>query len=527
MSFPRQLPGEALYSRLIRHQTILGMNEKEYLKQFLGNPRLSIHPFLTVGLAEVAKISGDDPYDLFKNQTLGSLFMYFKPESGQKIYQSLLKNDGALAFRHSCLSNFRETKKLTINYCPVCASQDAQNHGTTYWHRIHQLPGVECCPVHNARLIEVDLPERPHIKKGFLPIPSEPSSCNEKNGKFSRFCWEFVQEISGSQIKFSLDELKSRLRDAGYVTKCGQVRRKLLCMDFQEFVRSIDFNNQDLLPKNEEDYRYLTNLLIPSTAQHPFKYLLFNFYLAQHSQKPLGIGVLKSSTDKSKLSEELCIRYLKKGMSLTAASRKTGRSVSYLKRLAGLNNIDVLKTPILFTKQNQVSALMMAWKGFNRRAIAVRFGISIGTIEMLISSKAGLVEHRKRCKYESKRRRYKVEILRAVNNHPDWIRQQVKEHLSAAFFWLYKFERSWLNNFLPAPTKCKVPVKVDWEQKDEETAKKLKLILSGSTDYIPLSEIKRILGRHSWLKKHRHKLPKTITVLDENEPLLFFGRVNK
>lgn len=83
--------------------------------------------------------------------------MHFMPESGLKIYQSLLVNDGALAFRHSCLSNFRETEKLTINHCSECAVEDTQNYGVSYWHRIHQIPGIECCPIHNTRLIENDL----------------------------------------------------------------------------------------------------------------------------------------------------------------------------------------------------------------------------------------------------------------------------------------------------------------------------------------------------------------------------------
>ncbi|WP_040726969.1 TnsD family Tn7-like transposition protein [Thiomicrorhabdus sp. Kp2] len=464
MSFPKQLTDETLYSRLIRHQAILGLNEKEYLKQFFNNPRLSIHPFITVGLTEIANISGDEPYELFRYQTLGSLFMYFKPDSGLKIYQSLLKNDGALAFRHSCLSNFRETKKVTINFCPACAYEDAHNFGVTYWHRIHQLPGMECCPAHRVRLIEVNLPERPHIKKGFLPEPSESSFCNEKHGEFSQFCFTFLQNLTDKQIQFDLDKLKQKMICTGYITRYGQVRRKLLCKDFFDFVQTIDFNHQDLLPKSEEDYRYLTNLLIPGSAQHPFKYLLFSFFLEHHPQKSLDFDKLQTLTESSASSEKVCIEILKKGVTLAEASRDTGKSVSYLKRLAGLNDIDVLKESISITKLDKASALMMAWKGFHRRIIANCFGVSIGTIEMLISSEKGLVEYRKKCKFESKRRWYKVEILRAVNNHPSWIRQQIKERHSAAFFWLYRYERLWLDGVLPKALKPKIPAKDSWKR---------------------------------------------------------------
>lgn len=39
-----------------------------------------------------------------------------------------------------------------LSCCPVCLSEDMRKFGEPYWHRIHQLPGVLVCPMHNARL---------------------------------------------------------------------------------------------------------------------------------------------------------------------------------------------------------------------------------------------------------------------------------------------------------------------------------------------------------------------------------------
>ena len=35
-----------------------------------------------------------------------------------------------------------------LRFCPLCAEGDLKQFGECYWHRIHQVPGVEICPTH-------------------------------------------------------------------------------------------------------------------------------------------------------------------------------------------------------------------------------------------------------------------------------------------------------------------------------------------------------------------------------------------
>ncbi|MGQ7244859.1 TnsD family Tn7-like transposition protein [Salinicola sp. V024] len=43
-----------------------------------------------------------------------------------------------------------------IRFCRDCITQDADQHGVAYWHRVHQLPGVWICPHHSCLLAAVD-----------------------------------------------------------------------------------------------------------------------------------------------------------------------------------------------------------------------------------------------------------------------------------------------------------------------------------------------------------------------------------
>src|SRR5262249_1104959 len=39
-----------------------------------------------------------------------------------------------------------------FRFCPLCIDEDRKHFGECYWHRVHQIPGVEVCPVHEVFL---------------------------------------------------------------------------------------------------------------------------------------------------------------------------------------------------------------------------------------------------------------------------------------------------------------------------------------------------------------------------------------
>jgi hypothetical protein len=42
----------------------------------------------------------------------------------------------------------RFSHPTSLRFCPECVSSDRQKYREAYWHRIHQLPGIEVCPEH-------------------------------------------------------------------------------------------------------------------------------------------------------------------------------------------------------------------------------------------------------------------------------------------------------------------------------------------------------------------------------------------
>ncbi len=365
-------------------------------------------------------------------------------------------------------------------------------------------------------LIHQDLPERPHLRPLlFPPYSDEPENCNEISAQFAKFTKETLDEISASNKFFGRSKLLENLSKRGYILDSRRLKRKELTSDFFNFFQGLERISPGLLPHSDKDFRYLSNFLSENVCQHPIKYLLVLFWLtktkygnfkSQHEM--LKIESNNCKEDKS----EICQYLLKHGESLAEVSRVTGKSRCYLKALAIKNNIPIELKPRFITKELISAVLVMANKGFHRKAIANKFQISIGSVEQIISTINGLVEKRRRFKFESTRRRYKGLILRDLRNNPLAIKQEVKERCYAAFHWMYSHEKAWLNQTLPAAIKPKAPPRVNWELRDIELASKVKSILLKPNGKMTFTKVDKVLGGHGWLTRMKHKLPHTMAV---------------
>jgi len=520
MQLPTTLPDETLFSRYVRHMTILGMKEKDYLKLLFNKPRASIHPYLTIGIAKASQISVESESEIYSQQTLGRLFSYFLPLRATGINKALLADDGNVAIRACQLVSFKESEELSLKYCPECANEDMRYHGVSYWHRIHQVPGIEACPSHKVWLVHQELPERPHIKLQLLPTTSEESqTCSELSYKFAQYTNAFLKMITVTSNSFDQNSLLTKVRERGYMIGERRFKRIELTSDLFNFIKGLKHCDQGLLPYSEADYRYLSYLLSGQASQHPFKYLIVDFWLSNICEKAPSpkkeTGNFELSVTQQKI-KSICRELLKQGKSLAEISRLTGKSRCYLKGLAMKENISIIIKPNIITDKVINMIIVLAYKGFHRKAIAKRFHISTGSVEQVISSEPGLVERRRRYKFESKRRRYKTQVLRALQLKPSAIKQEIKASCYAAFHWLYAHERNWLNSTLPSPTKPRVRLKVNWEKRDIELALKVSTIMHSINGAISHTKLDKETGGHGWLIRMQHKLPITMAVLNEN-----------
>ncbi len=508
MLIPSAFPDEILFSRIVRHFTISGMTTADYLLTTLGSRKVSIHPYLTAGLDKFSKLSQETPTELLNEQTLAPLFIHFLPSYASTISLGLMSTNATEAIRACQLVCVREKESLSIKYCPECARSDAQNYGVSYWHRSHQIPGIEACSKHKVQLVHLPLGGRSKLCIGlFPPLNTESIQCSTIRYELAQYAYALLERLSNNCKQFELNDFKDQLNKLGYVTREGRYRRKQILKDLYQLTQELGYDSQDLLPASDIDYRYTSYFLSEKVTQHPFKYILLGFWLLKQMSHAKQVEAVSNDENLKLQLEKKCIELLHQGKSMASISRLTGKSRCFVKALALRLNIPVNLKPRLITPSIKARILFLAKKGFHRKVIAARVGLSLGSVEQQISTSPDLVQWRKQCGHESKRRRYKLQIIRFMQRKPYAYRYQIKSSCSAAFFWLYAYEKQWLEAHLPPAQKPFAKPRVNWHQLDLQLVPKVCSIMHKYQNQLSRTQLDLLLGGHGWFTKQKHKLP--------------------
>lgn len=155
--FPQIYPDELIYSQLARYYAHTG-----YLAYTFAAQDLYENKAVRPDIYFVNKFSPDALRMITHSQSMQDIVMYhtmfpyygrfINRERRQKAFDSLVN----MAGNYHNLMAIPKSKYGTqryLRYCPICADADRSQNGETYWHRIHQMIGVNICPLHFCYLI--------------------------------------------------------------------------------------------------------------------------------------------------------------------------------------------------------------------------------------------------------------------------------------------------------------------------------------------------------------------------------------
>jgi hypothetical protein len=218
--------------------------------------------------------------------------------------------------------------------------------------------------------------------------------------------------------------------------------------------------------------------------------------------------VVPNQKTTEKNCDEKILKMIKSGDSYNNIYRQTGRSRCYIKRLASMNNINLITISTKIDRVMIRKILMKAILGQHRLLIAEEFDISIGSVEQIISSEPALVAWRKHLRYQNKKSLCFEEITSFLTKNHNCHRKNVKEKCNAAFFWCFLNEKEWLNAILPEAMK---PVRqhCNWQSRDNEAVIKINGVVSKSTETISITKLDNLIGGKKWLTRFIDKLPKS------------------
>lgn len=130
-----------------------------------------------------------------------------------------------------------------LRYCPLCFEKDRNEFGEAYWHRTHQIRGINVCSTHGCYLhdsdIEINSKSSPRLwVADDIVVDSSVNYASDKEIQFTDYVVKIIQSpIPRDQPQIS-DWLISKLEGTEYITTRG--KRKYvtkLHSDMQEYYK--------------------------------------------------------------------------------------------------------------------------------------------------------------------------------------------------------------------------------------------------------------------------------------------------
>ena len=162
---------------------------------------------------------------------------------------------------HHIAYDYRDTHRLFsmmsraesdgyLKYCPVCAEEDRQKYGETYWHRSHQIRNMQICIKHNCMLESSSVSAK--SERAFHFYPAEESVRRDvrdiNNPALKNFAI-YLTDVFEAPVDFKNDipvsaVLHHAMRGAQYIRSTGKSRfTKRLADDLKDFYEEMGLSD--------------------------------------------------------------------------------------------------------------------------------------------------------------------------------------------------------------------------------------------------------------------------------------------
>lgn len=333
--FPKLYPDELLYSLFARYYIKTG-----YAAYILAAQDLFINPKDNPNIEFINRLNDNIVNILTKNisfediilkNTMFPYYSKFLPYNRKiKAYQSFLNMDGNY-YNLLLVPKRKDNTIRYLRYCPLCAIKDREKYGETYWHRIHQLVGVNICAIHNCYLADSNIPI---IRKSSpmlvtaeeASIPQTPNYCtNNIEIEVSQYIVSVFQSDYNFANKTAVGKfLHSQMDNSIYKSVRGEQRNMtLLHKDFSEYYHC--------LPNNWFTEIWQIQKVLTNAKTNFYEVCLLANFLKISADK-LNTMEIPKKTQQELFDEQIFLLH-EQGFNYPEIARKLNASLNVIKRI--------------------------------------------------------------------------------------------------------------------------------------------------------------------------------------------------
>lgn len=257
VQFPDFYPDELVYSVLARYYTQSGYIRYTFAAEDLFQSKtvrpdiefVNSYTFYTLKML-TRKISMEEVIE--KHTMFPYYGRFLEKERRNKAFQALVSMQGNY---HNLLPipKRKDNKQRYLRYCPICVDEDREKYGCTYWHRVHQMPGIRVCPKHGGLLVDSDVlisgKTSPSLISAEESVHGSLHGILKSKGDLDESLARYMAAIFEAKVDFENDVtvgkfLHSRLENTPYRSVRGEQRNiSLLHKDFERFCSRLPENH--------------------------------------------------------------------------------------------------------------------------------------------------------------------------------------------------------------------------------------------------------------------------------------------
>lgn len=460
-----------------------------------------------------------------------TLYPYFtrfmSPERRADVLQRICRTDArGLKTAMGLIAN-RFRASTMLKSCLVCDKECLKQHGCMMWLRIHQLPGVDVCPIHSeslvayhmqseqvdkqlliarnsSHLVKIDV-TNPGLAQQFatlslqaLQLDALPLSNQDRAGRY-------LEAVA--QLGFRRGDRTDWERLAGHIGQHYQWFEGMACRD-------------RLLSSDATPLRWIQDICLrPERSLHPICHILMAGALFGDIAGLFAADRPGRSEDTSESIEPPAQRRCKRPPDWDALIEDVSLSCCEVARQSGISTTTVVQARKMkglliqarpkFVHQPIIDNVVAAAKrGRSVNEIVQRTLLSSSTVYRILKS-----EHLKVLKVPDLCCHNRQHWETLVSIYAGDGTKAIRARCPAIYAWLYRNDRDWLRQHSPKRTRGKHhQVKVDWHVRDMRIAQCIEdaakiAVASGRTKRLSQSFLLRSTHEEWMIRRNLHKLP--------------------
>lgn len=292
-----------MYSVIARYRRLSGeLSHKSMLSDLFGTGSVSATvdlPAYVGRLVERLPLTSEMTAErLIWNHTMFPFYTAFLPQDqSEAIYMSMVNGNGVDIYLRAGIMASSIRQNVFLRFCTHCFQEDIESFGEAYWHRIHQIPGLDVCVKHSIWLQDSEV--RVHQENKHVFVPPDEVNCPydtvstktplELLNKYSSFSKGIegllTKRFPNRPLEYFQQFYRSKLHTMGYVSsKGGKVHQEKLRNDMNSFYGS-DFLER-LQSSVDNDVNWLTYITRKHRKSfHPLRHLLLLGFLQVDSEE--------------------------------------------------------------------------------------------------------------------------------------------------------------------------------------------------------------------------------------------------